>query len=77
MNHSTTILGLILLGTIIIIGIDRSHVHESVTCQYAQGFKSYTLTFCVTDSAQVTRSGTHLQNERAVRYFEGELENCR
>ena len=54
---------------------EEMHLHEVVECRYAQGVKSYNLTFCHTDSAQVTLSGQHLYNQRAERFFKGQL--CR
>jgi len=52
---------------------EEMHMHEVVDCTNDITIRSHTLTFCHTDSAQVTMNGIHLYNLRAERFFEGEL----
>ena len=54
----------------------EQHYHEIVTCTYANGIKSYSLTFCHTEQAQVGFDNIHRHNLRAERFFSGDLRGC-
>jgi len=46
------------------------HEHVAVRYYYANGFKSYQVEYCLTDSVQVIFSGEHKLTLNSMRYFE-------
>ena len=64
-----------LLVITILFSQEETHKHQIVEC-IGPGYKIHSLTFCHTDSAQVTMNGNHLYNLRSERFFNEGLENC-
>lgn len=73
---TSSLFGLVFGFILLIVAIHHEpperHEHIQERYFYANGVKSYTLTYCLTDSVQALHEGKHKRTSESQRYFRQE-----